>query len=177
MNYLKIVLFPTPFSPWSHSTVLKKSPLITGIVDWTKINSEQPFTFSESEVYYTFCQLQVYNLRLFRLFRGDSSSIDKSSSATYLLYSDDVKGEPMQVPCSLGNIRKRTKQRPWRKRQSRSWSFRFINILQLVSIYFFFQLFYFIICFLYVFYPRHLPTPIPTTHVLYPLPTTFSCTR
>ena len=94
MNYLKIVLFPTPLSRWSHSTVLKKSPLITGIVDRTKINSEQPLTFSESELYYTFYQLQVYNLRLFRLFSGDSSSMDKYSSATYLLYSDVVKGEP-----------------------------------------------------------------------------------
>ena len=96
--------------------MLKKSPLITGIVDRTKINSEQPFTFSESELSPTFCQLQVYNFRLFRLFRGDSSSIDKSSSATYLLYSDVVKGEPMQVPRSLGNIRRKTKKRPWRKK-------------------------------------------------------------
>ena len=35
-----------------------------------------------------------YNLRLFRLFRGDSSGMDKSSSAKCLLYSDVVKGEP-----------------------------------------------------------------------------------
>ena len=170
MNYLKIVLFPTPFSPWSHSTVLKKSPLITGIVDWTKINSEQPFTFSESELYYTFCQLQVYNLRLFRLFRGDSSSIDKSSSATYLLYSDDVKGEPMQVPCSLGNIRKRTKQRPCRKRQSRSWRFSFHKYFTTC-----FYLFLFSIILLYhLFSIRFLPTTFTHTHTNDPrsLPTT-----
>ena len=37
-----------------------------------------------------------YNLRLFRLFRGDSSGMDKSSSAKYLLYSDVVKGEPQE---------------------------------------------------------------------------------
>ena len=35
-----------------------------------------------------------YNLRLFRLFRCDCSGMDKSSSATCLLYSDVVKAEP-----------------------------------------------------------------------------------
>ena len=33
-------------------------------------------------------------LRLFRLFRGDRSDIDKSSSATWLLYNDGVKEDP-----------------------------------------------------------------------------------
>ena len=33
-------------------------------------------------------------LRLFRLFRGDRSGMDKSSSATCLLYSDVVKVDP-----------------------------------------------------------------------------------
>ena len=33
-------------------------------------------------------------LRLFRLFRGDRSGMDKSSSTTCLLYSDVVKGDP-----------------------------------------------------------------------------------
>ena len=50
--------------------------------------------------------------------------------------------------------------------------FRFINILQFFSIYFFFPitlLYHFF--FLYFFCPRHLPTPTPTTHDLYPLPT------
>ena len=40
---------------------------------------------------------------------------------------------------------------------------RFTNILQLFSIYFFLQLLY-LITLLYFFYPRHLPTPTPTTH-------------
>ena len=46
--------------------------------------------------------------------------------------------------------------------------FRFINILQLFSIYSFFQLLYFIIVFYTFFYPGHLPTPaihdLLTTH-------------
>ena len=60
-----------------------------------------------------------YNLRQVRLFRGDSSDIwgmDKSSSATCLLYGHVVKGE---------KISKRTKKKPWRKRQSRSLRFSF----------------------------------------------------
>ena len=46
---------------------------------------------------------------------------------------------------------------------------RFINISQLFSTYFFFQLLHTISFFLFFFYPRHLPTPTPTTHDLYPL--------
>ena len=49
----------------------------------------------------------------------------------------------------------------------------FYNFFLFIS---FFQLLYFITFFLYFFYPRHLPTPTPTTHDLYPLPTTFSYT-
>ena len=54
---------------------------------------------------------------------------------------------------------KRTKKKPWRKRQSRS-----------CLLFVFFQLLYFITFFLHFIYPRHLPTP--TTHDLYPRPTT-----
>ena len=61
-------------------------------------------------------------------------------------------------------------------------NFRFINIVQIFSIYCCF--FYFVIFFLYLFYPRHLPTPTPTTHdprpttsTHYPRPTTFSYTH
>ena len=63
--------------------------------------------------------------------------------------------------------------------------FRFINILQLFSICFFFSI---TLLYLFLFYnffcPRHLPTPTthdphpqPTTSTLYPRPTTFSYTR
>ena len=114
-----------------------------------------------------------YNLRLFRLFRGDSSGIDKSSSATCLLYSDVVKGEPR--PTQL-----RKYQEEDQKGNQGVGDFRFINILQLVLFISFSQFF------LYVFYPRHLPTPTthdiyphprPTTSTHYPRPTTFSYTQ
>ena len=105
-----------------------------------------------------------YNLRLFRLFRGDSSGMDKSSSAKCLLYSDVVKGEPS--PTGRG---RRSRDE---KGNQGVGDIRFTNILQLFSIYFFFfQLLYFITFFLYFFLPTtfththtHDPRPLPTTH-------------
>ena len=49
----------------------------------------------------------------------------------------------------------------------------FYNFFLFISL---FQLLYFTTFFLYFFYPRHLPTPTPTTYDLYPRPTTFSNT-
>ena len=116
-----------------------------------------------------------YNLRLFRLFRGDSSGMDKSSSAKCLLYSD---------ACERGAKSHVAKKIPWRGlRRSRDEKgnqgvrdFRFSNILQLFSIYFF-QLLYFIIFFSILFFTHdiythpthththtHDPRPLPTTH-------------
>ena len=55
-----------------------------------------------------------YNLRLFRLFGGDSSGMDKSSSATCLLYSDVVKGE--QSPICLRKYREEDEEEAVAKR-------------------------------------------------------------
>ena len=38
---------------------VQKSPLIIGIVDRIKINKEQLFPFSDSELSHTFCKLQA----------------------------------------------------------------------------------------------------------------------
>ena len=119
----------------------------------------------------------MYDLRLFRLFCGDSSGMYRS------LYSDDVKGDPS--PTWLRNIGKTTKKKRWRKRQSRSCRFSFhkhftifFHLLLLFLYHFFFYTF-----FTHEIYPHphphphsH-PGPTPTTHDLYPLPTTFSYTR
>ena len=151
---------------------VKKSPLITGIVDRIKINSEQLFPFSESELSDTFCKLQ-YNLRLFRLFRDDSSGMDKSSSAKCLLYSDVAKGEPSPTETA------RTRKKQRRKRQSRSWRFSFHEHFTAFFLFIsFFQLLYFII-FFYTFFtheinPHPHPRPTPTTHDPRPRPTTHT---
>ena len=143
-----------------------------------------------------------YNLRLFRLFRGDSSGMDKSSSAKCLLYSDVVKqlrpqgfslknwvGRPThfwgkspgdEVGCERGaksHVAKKISGRGRRRSRDEKGNhgvgdFRFTNISQLFSIYFFFNYFTLSYFFLYFFNPWHLPTPTPTTYDLYPLPTT-----
>ena len=110
-----------------------------------------------------------YNLRLFRLFRGDSSGMDKSSSAKCLLYSDVVKGEPS--PTGRG---RRSRDE---KGNQGVGDIRFTNILQLFSIYFFFSItllyhFFSILFFTHDIYPHPHPRPTPTTHDLYPRPTT-----
>ena len=85
---------------------VKKSPLITGIVDRIKINSEQLFPFRNQSCPVRSANCRYINLRLFRLFRGDSSGMDKYSSAKCLLYSDVVKGEPSPTGTE------RTKKKP-----------------------------------------------------------------
>ena len=121
-----------------------------------------------------------HNLRLFRLFRGDSSGMDKSSSAKRFLYSDVVKGKPS--PTGTG----RTKKKPWRKRQSRSWRFSFVKFfIAFFYLFLFFKYFtlsFFSILFLPTTFTHththtytHDPRPLPTTHD--PRPTTFSYTR
>ena len=73
-----------------------------------------------------------YNLRLFRLFRGDSSGMEKSSAAKCILYSDVVKGEPS--PKGRG---RRSRDE---KGNQKVGDIRFTNISQLFSIYFFFSI-------------------------------------
>ena len=59
--------------------------------------------------------------------------------------------------------RKRTKKKPWRKRQSRSWRFSFHKYFATFFIYFLFFNYFSLSLFFYTFfYPRHLPTPTPT---------------
>ena len=104
-----------------------------------------------------------YNLRLFRLFRGDSSGMDKSSSAKCLLYSDVVKGEPS--PTGRG--------RRSRDDQSRNWRYSFHNhFTTFFYLFLFFNYFTFTL-FPYFFSPTtfthththtHDPRSLPTTH-------------
>ena len=126
------------------------------------------FPFRESEL--SNCTFP-HILHLFRLFRGDRSGMDKSSSVTCLLHSDVVKRGPKLSPTWLSN--------------KGVGDFRFKNILQLFSI-FFFQLLCSIIFFYsfltHVISPHPRPTPTPTTHdpptsTHYTRPTTLSHTQ
>ena len=138
---------------------VKNSPLIIGIVNRIKINSEQLLSFSESELSTILFANCTHNLRLFRLIRGDSSGMDKSSSATWNVFYTVMVWNGSQVPRD-------------EKSNKGVGDFRFINILQLFLFISFFQLFSLYHFFLYFFNPRHLRIPTPTAHDLYPLPTT-----
>ena len=67
--------------------LVKKSSLIIGIVDRIRIILIVSSYFHSASqsclILFANCR---YNLRQIRLFRGDSSGMDKSSSATCLLY-------------------------------------------------------------------------------------------
>ena len=78
---------------------VKKSPPITAIKIKLRLNIVSSYFHSASQR----CPILSANctfrhiLRLFRLFRGDRSRMDKSSSARCLLYSDVVKGDPSPI--------------------------------------------------------------------------------
>ena len=100
----------------------------------------------------------------------------KSSSATYNVFSVQwwcERGSKSHVAKEIsGRGRRRSRDE---KGNQGVGDLRFINILQLFSIYFF-QLLYFII-FFYTFFTHDIyPHPRPTTSTHYPRPTTFSYT-
>ena len=185
MKYLKIVLFPSPFPTVIAFHRVKKSPMIIGIVDRIKMNSEQVFPLSESELSHTFCpyflQKCRYNLRLFRLFRGDFPGTDKSSAAKGFFI---IIFFFIQWCCEKGAKSHVAKKISGRERRSRDETgnqgvedFRFTIILQLFFNYFTLI----IIFFLYFFLPTtfihtHIHTHLftPTTQDLHPLPSILS---
>ena len=157
MKYCKI---PLPFPTVIAFHRVKKSPLIIGIVDRIKINSQSCWS-------HTFCKLNVWltsvsfiNLHRQHVMsfiqwwceRGSKSHVAKEISGRGRRRSGDEKGNE-----GVGD-------------------FRFINILQIFSIYYYYFCYHFFLCF---FYPRHLPTPTPTTHTHdpRPLPTTHDPRR
>ena len=169
--------FSLPFLTVIEFHRVKKSPLIIGIVDRIKINSEHLFPFSESELSHTFCKLQ-YNLRTFRLFRGDSSGMDKSSSA--IVFYTVMLRKGSQVPQEL---RGRSRSKDEKGNQGVGGFVSQIFYHFFLSISFFFDYFTLSFCF-YTFLPTtfththtHDPQPRPTTSTHDPRPTIFSYTR
>ena len=161
MKCLKIVLSPS-LSHGDQFHRVKNSPLITGIVDRIKINSEQLLPFSESELSHTFCKLHVK-------FTSVSFILAAIAHVWINLHPQQImsfiqwKGSKSHVAKEI-SVRGRRRSRDEKGNQGVG-DFRFINILQLFSIYFFFfNYFTRSFFFLYFFYPRHLPTPTPTTH-------------
>ena len=158
MKYLKISPFSLPFLTVIALHRVKKSPLIIGIVDRIKINSEQLFPFSESELSHRFVYFAAIAQVWINLHR-------QNVFYTVMLW----KGS--QVP-------QEEDEEAVTKKAIKELE---IFVSQIFYNFFLFISFFQLLCFitlLYFFYPRHLPTPTPTTHThdLYPLPTTFSYT-
>ena len=158
---------------------VKKSPLVIRTVDRIKINfCEKLFPFRKSELSHTFCKVHIstYFTSVCVYFPGDRSVMDKSSSATCLLYSDHRCCERGPKSHVAKEISRRGRRRSREKGNQGVGDFLFINILQLFSIYFiiFFQLnftlsFFSILFFTHDIYPHpgprtHNPQPLPTTH-------------
>ena len=91
----------------------------------------------------------VYN-NLFRLFRGDRSDPDKSLSATCLLYSDVVGGEPS--PTWLRPYQEEDEEEAVKRAKKESEIFVSKFVFSIALLY----------RFSILFLPTHLPTP--TTH-------------
>ena len=173
MKYLKIVLFPSPFLRWSHSIDrVKNSPLFIGIVDRIKINSEQLLPSSESELSIPyFLQIASIIYVCFVYFAA-------IAQVWINLHRQHVMSS-IQWWCERGaksHVAKEISGRGRRRNRDEMGNqgvgdFRFINILQLFSIDFFFNYFYFII-----FSTLFLPTSTHT-HDPHLRPTTFSYTR
>ena len=118
--------------------------------------SKQLFQFSESELSQTFCYTAHFDIFFvcFVYFGGDRSGMDKSSSATCLLYSGVVNGDPSP-----------TWLRKYQEEDEEEAVKRAIEELEISfhkNFTTFFYLFFFSITllhhfFLYIFYPRHLP--------------------
>ena len=114
--------------------------LIIGTVDRLKISfCKQLFPFSESELSHTFCKMHIstyFTSVFFFIFRGDRSGMDKSSSATCLLYSDVVRGDPS--PTWLRKYQEKDEKEAVKRaiKESEIFDFRFINILHFFSIFF-----------------------------------------
>ena len=163
MKYLKVVLFPFPFSRWSHSIVLKNLRWHRIKIKWWVISIQRvrtvPYFRQIAGIIYVcfvfFAAIAQAWINLHRQHmsftqwcneRGAKSHVAKKMSGRGRRKSRNEKGNQ-----GLGD-------------------FRFINILQLFLFISFFQLLYFII-FSYTFFTHHIyPHPRPTTHDLYHYP-------
>ena len=173
--------FSLPFPTVIAFHRVKKSPLIIGIVDRIKINSEQPLPFSESEL------LISYFLQIVRITYVCFVYFAAIAQVCIYFHRQHVwsfiqwwckRGAKSHV-CKEISGRGRRRSRNEKGNQGVG-DFRFINILQFFSIYYYYFLSFFSIRFLPTTFTHthtHDPHPRPTTSTHYPRPTTFSYTR
>ena len=156
---------------------VKKSPLIIGIVDRIKINSEQPLSFSDSELSIPyFLQIVRITYVCFVYFAAIAQVCINFHRQHVWSFIQWWCGRGAKSHVSKENIGKRTKKSRREKGNERVWDFRFINILQfflfIIIFYNFFHTF-----FTHDIYPHPHQRPTSTTSTHYPRPTTFSYTQ
>ena len=160
--------FSLPFPTVIAFHRVKKSPLIIGIVDRIKINSEQLLPFSKSKLSIPyFLQIVLITYVCFVYFVAIAQVCINSISNMYgLLYSDGVKGDPS--PTCLRKYREQDRRSRGEKGNQGVGDFRFYK---------YFTIFFYILLLLFshTFFTHDIylhPQPTPTTQDLYPLPTT-----
>ena len=173
--------FSLPFPTVIAFHRVKKSPLIIGIVDRIKINSEQPLPFSESELSIPyFLQIVRITYVCFVYFAAIAQvciNLHRQHVMSFIQWWCE-RGSKSQVAKEIsGRGRRRSGDE---KGNQGVGDFPLINILHFFSIYYY----YFFISFFYTFFthdiyphPHPHPHPRPTTSTHYPRPTTFSYTQ
>ena len=165
--------FSLPFPTVIAFHRVKKSSLISGIVDRIKINSEQPLPLSESQLFIP------YFLQIIRITYVCFVYFAAIPSATCMAVMVSERGAKSHVSKKIsGRGRRRSRGE---KRNQGVGDFRFINILQfffylllLLSFLSFFSLLFLPTTFTHTH--THDPHPRSTTSTHYPRPTTFSYT-
>ena len=162
--------FSLPFPTVIAFHRVKKSPLIIGIVDRIKINSEQPLSFSDSELSIPyFLQIVRITYVCFVYFAAIAQVCINFHRQHVWSFIQWWCGRGAKSHVSKENIGKRTKKKPTRKGQWKSLRFSFHKYF---TIFFIYLLLFFII-FSILFLPTtftHIhtndpyPRPLPTTH-------------
>ena len=165
--------FSLPFPTVIAFHRVKKSPLIIGIVDRIKINSEQPLPFSESQLFIPyFLQIVRITYVCFVYFAAIAQvCINFHRQHVWQWWCE--RGAKSHVSKEISG-RGRTRSRGVKGNQGVG-DFRFKNIVQFFSIYYYYYFLSFLpYFFTHDIYPHRHPRSTTSTH--YPRPTTFSYT-
>ena len=157
--------FSLPFPTVIAFHRVKKSPLIIGIVDRIKINSEQPLPFSESELSIPyFLQIVRMTYVCFVYFAAIAQvciSLHRQHVTSFIQWWCERESKSHVAKEISGRRRRRIGDEIGNQGVG---DFRFRNILQIFSIYYYF----FLIIFFYTFFTHeiypHPCTSTPTTH-------------
>ena len=161
--------FSVPFPTVIAFHRVKKSSLIFVIVDRIKINSEHPLPFSESQLFIPYFLQIVRITYVCFVYFAAIAQVCINFHRQHVWQSGCERRAKSHVSKEISE-RGRTRSRGVKGNQGVG-DFRFKKILQFFSIYYYY---YYLSFFPILFYPRHLPTPTPTTytHDPRPLPTT-----